>query len=161
MWKALKNLFRTVVTYRALSPDVKIRRKVNRWLRDRRPMTLEHWVMGLRETWGVSKAVAVFAYTHLEKYSGLPVSRLRPSDRLDDDLQWTLVCWFDWELCLCEDFCHRFGIDVSEQLDQFAPQTVADVLVFLETQLDSQLGQRRSPDSSIDSHSDDSSQQPA
>lgn len=158
MWKALKNLFQTVSTYRALSPDVKIRRKVNRGLRDRTPMTLEHWAIGLRDTWGVSKAVAAFAYTHLEKYSGLPVSRIRPSDRLDDDLQWTLVCWFDWELCLCEDFCHRFGIDFSEQLDQFAPHTIADLLVFLDAQLDDPL-QRRSLDSAMDSHSDDSSQQ--
>jgi hypothetical protein len=156
MWKAFKHLFQTAATYRALSPDVKIRRKVNRWLCDRTPMTLDRWASGLRETWGISMAVATFAYTHLEKYSGLPVSRLRPGDRLDDDLQWTLVCWFDWELCLCEDFCHRFGIDFSEQLDQFTPQTIADVLVFLETQVNCQLGQRRSPNSLTDSYGDDS-----
>ncbi|TVQ20256.1 MAG: hypothetical protein EA367_09035 [Leptolyngbya sp. DLM2.Bin15] len=135
MWQKFRNLVRNVSTYQALSPDLRIRRRVNSWLGDRSPLSQDKWAAVLRESWGISRAVASFAYTHLEQYSGLQVARLRPSDRLDDDLQWAHVCWFDWQLCLCDDFCRRFGVDISDRLDQLTPSTVADLLVFLEKQL--------------------------
>jgi hypothetical protein len=137
MWQKLRNVVRNVSTYSALSPDLRIRRRVNSWLGRRSPLSLDKWVAALRESWGISRAVATFAYTHLEKYSGLQAARLRPSDRLDDDLYWTHICWFDWQLCLCDDFCQRFGIDISDRLDQLTPSTIADLLLFLDRQLHS------------------------
>lgn len=145
MWKTFKNFLRSVATYRTLSPDVRLRRQVIRWLRDRSPLPLEVWVKALRDSWGISKAVGIFAYTHLEKYSGLPTAQLRPSDRLDADLHWTMVCWFDWQLCLCEDFCHKFGVDISDRLEQCSPNTLADLLVFLDKQLPNSNTPERSP----------------
>jgi hypothetical protein len=58
-----------------------------------------------------------------------------PSDRLEEDLRWTAVCWFDWQLHLCEDVWQAFGVDLSDRLDQIEAGTVADLLVFLQQQV--------------------------
>ena len=77
--------------------------------------------------------MAEFAYTYLERYSGITFSRVRPNDRLCD-LQWTSVCWFDWELKLCNDFYGRFGIDLSDCLGKLMPATIGDIVIFLNQQ---------------------------
>ena len=58
-----------------------------------------------------------------------------PGDRLEEDLCWTEVCWFDWETRLCEDFWHCFGTDISDRLEEFAPSTVSDLICFLNCQI--------------------------
>lgn len=139
MWHRFNNLFSSLQTYDALRPDLKVRRQVNRALRQRPAMTLEQWFQAFYQAQGMPYALVSFAYEHLADYSGLEFSRVLPDDRLNEDLQWTQVCWFDWEQHLCNDFDQQFGTELSEQisddlnqqLDQASLLTVRDLLVFL------------------------------
>ena len=76
-----------------------------------------------------------FAYKHLKTYSGLDMGRVRPQDRLVEDLQFPLVCWFDWGPTLCEDFFQQFGIDITDTFDETQFATVADLIRYLEQEL--------------------------
>jgi hypothetical protein len=135
IWQRLKNAFLSLQTYDVLSPDFKQRRQVNRMLRSRPASSLNKWFKSYYQPIGIAPSVAAFAYSYLEKYSGLRIARVLPSDRLEADLHWTEVCWFDWENRLCEDFWHCFGVDMSDHLEDFDPYTVADLLEFLNCQL--------------------------
>ncbi|MEO1146122.1 MAG: hypothetical protein AAFY26_11060 [Cyanobacteria bacterium J06638_22] len=77
-------------------------------------------------------AVIKFAHDYLGKYSGIEFGRTLPDDRLEDDLYWTHICWFDWTLSLCDDFQTEFGIDLSGELSNLPITTVGALLRFLE-----------------------------
>ncbi|HIK46252.1 MAG TPA: hypothetical protein IGR64_15435, partial [Leptolyngbyaceae cyanobacterium M65_K2018_010] len=68
-------------------------------------------------------------------YSGLEIGRLRPNDRLLEDLQLPAVCWFDWGITLCEDFYNTFGVDLADQFDETQLATCADLVLFLNQRL--------------------------
>jgi hypothetical protein len=131
MWHRFKNLVFSLKTYDALSPDLKMRQQVNRMLRQRPALNLEQWFESFYQPLGITYAVADFAYGHLAQYSGLEVGCLLPSDRLEDDLHWTQVCWFDWQLNLYDDFWQRFEVDISDCFDESALLTVKDLMAFL------------------------------
>lgn len=131
MWQRFNNLVSSLQTYDALSPDLKVRQQVNRSLRKRPAMNRDQWLQSLHQAHGILYPVASFAYEHLSLYSGLDFGRILPSDRLHEDLCWTQVCWFDWELKLVDDFFQHFSVDISECLDQAALLTVQDLVVFL------------------------------
>lgn len=131
MWRRLKNFLFSVSTYTDLGPDVKIRRLVNQALRHRAALTLDDWFDCFWRQKGVARSVVAFVYIYLEKYSGLPMARVRPSDRLDGDLHFSLICWFDWQLNLCEDFLQCFGVDISDRLDVRRLSTVEEFVAFL------------------------------
>ena len=76
-----------------------------------------------------------FLFTKLPDYSGLKVGRLRPSDRLIEDLQLPLVCWFDWPNQLCADFYDVFQVDISEEFDESLLETLEDLVGFLHQRL--------------------------
>lgn len=135
MWRKLKNLFLSCQTYADLSPDFPARLVINRKLRSRRFLSLTQWHESFWQPQGVSLAVSAFVYEQLSKYSGLCLARLRPSDRLEEDLSLSLVCWFDWHLQLCEDFWQRFDIDVTGDLNLQALSTLEDLVLFLNQQL--------------------------
>jgi len=135
MWCRLKNWFRSFQTYDDLSPDLGVRRRVNRRLRQRPALVHSVWFESCCRPLGISSAIAQFGYQHLAQYSGLSFAHVLPSDRLEEDLRWTAVCWFDWQLHLCEDVWQAFGVDLSDQLDQIEAGTVADLLVFLQQQV--------------------------
>lgn len=134
----MRNRFSELVnqlqSYRALSPDLGMRAHVNQQLRQRSCLAFEDWFARLRSTHPISIQVAAFAYEYLPRYSGLAVSCILPSDRLEEDLRWSLVCWFDWELCLCEDFYRQTKVDISEGLFSFTPYTIGDLISFLHSQ---------------------------
>jgi hypothetical protein len=132
MWHRLKNLFSSLKTYDALSPSVKVRRQVNRALRHRPALDVDAWFKSFYQLQGVAYPIVSFAYTHLEKYSGIQFSQVHPSDRLNEDLHWTQVCWFDWQLALCDDFYHCHGIDISDCLDELPLLTIEDLILFLD-----------------------------
>jgi len=46
-----------------------------------------------------------------------------------------LVCWFDWELTLCDDFCQCFAVDLSECFDTQILDTIDELVRFLDYQL--------------------------
>jgi hypothetical protein len=135
IWQRLKNAFLSLQTYDVLSPDFKQRRQVNRMLRDRPTLSLNQWFKSYHQSSGIAPSVAAFAYRYLEEYSGLRIARVLPGDRLEADLHWTEVCWFDWENRLCEDFWHCFGVDMSDRLEDFAPSTIAELVEFLNCQI--------------------------
>ncbi len=135
MWHRLKNFFYSLQTYDALSPDLRTRRIVNRWLRDRPPRNVNDWYDAFWQHHNVSRSVVAFAYTHLEKYSGLQLARVLPSDRLEEDLRLTLVCWFDWHITLCEDFHQCLGVSIQDDWELTTLTTVEEFVLFLHRQM--------------------------
>ncbi|MBU6228196.1 MAG: hypothetical protein KGQ93_00680 [Cyanobacteria bacterium REEB459] len=136
----LNNLASSLLTYSWLSPDVGARQELYRILLYRPDLTCDQW---FERYWSppavqqiYSKPLIQFAYHRLGVYTGLEVGRLRPSDRLVEDLQFPSICWFDWGIDLCTDFHHSFGIDISEQFDETRLFTFADLISFLNVQLE-------------------------
>jgi hypothetical protein len=135
MWRRLKNLFFSFSTYADLSPDLRTKRQVQRFLGHRPALNAQDWYEKFWEPLEVTQSVANFVYLQMQQYSDLEFARVRPSDRLNEDLQIPLVCWFDWELRLCDDFCNWFGIDVSDRFDPNTFSTIQDLVMFLNHQL--------------------------
>lgn len=135
MWQRLNNFLRSLETYGMLSPDYVTRRQVNEWLRDRPALTSKEWYDSFFKAAGLSRSVVAFAYQHLEQYSGLQVARMLPIDHLEDDLHWTQVCAFDWELALSDDFRRHFGVNLDERIYTATLTTVEDIVLFLNCQL--------------------------
>ncbi|MBE7381893.1 MAG: hypothetical protein F6J95_010835 [Leptolyngbya sp. SIO1E4] len=137
MWQSAINYFRSLWTYRDLSPDEEIRRQVNAWLQDRPKLSLEAWSNLFIQTKGtpLSQSLLAFIYRQLQEYSGLDVGRIRATDRLIEDLRLPLVCWFDWPNQLCDDFFEMFQVDISDEFDESLLETVADLVWFLNRRL--------------------------
>ena len=138
MWQAFTNLIQGALTYGDLGPDQEIRRKTNRRLRQSRPeLTVDAWVDSFTILSGgsVSAPLLRFLYSHLGDYTGLAMGCIRPSDRLIEDLHMPLVCWFDWPHRLCADFWEHFQIDLGEDFDEAAFQTVGDLVMYLQARL--------------------------
>lgn len=131
MWQRFNNLVSSLQTYDALSPDLKLRRQVNRALRHRPLLDRAQWLTSWHQVHGILYPVAEFGYEHLARYSGLEFGRVLPTDRLQEDLHWTQICWHDWELSLFDDFLQHFGVDLSDHLDSATLLTVKDLLTFL------------------------------
>lgn len=131
MWNRFNNLFASLQTHGDLSPDLQLRWQVNRELRQRPVLPFETWFASFYQSHGVTHAVASFAYEHLANYSGLEFGRVLPDDRLDEDLYWTQICWFDWDLHLYEDFWQQFGIDISDSFDAATVSTVKELVILL------------------------------
>lgn len=124
----------------ALSPDMVARQRVNQWLRSRRCLTCVEWYIYhwtppavLRP---LPETLIDFVYQQLHAYSGLEIGCILPSDHLVDDLAFPAVCWFDWSITLCEDFYDTFGLDISEYFDETQLFTCADLVNFLNQQLE-------------------------
>jgi hypothetical protein len=135
MWHRLKNFVFSFKTYKALSPDLKVRQRVNQALHRRRAMNLDEWFETFFKGRGIAYPIANFVYHRLSHYSGLEFSRVLPTDRLNEDLKWTKVCWFDWELNLCDDFYGQFKVDISDRLDELHSSTVEELVCFLDRAL--------------------------
>ena len=131
MWRKLNNWWQSIRAYPEMSPDLKLRRKINKTLRQRSAYGLHDWHKVFWEPIGIPREIATFVYLKLEAYSGLDSARLRPGDRLIDDLKLPLVCWYDWELNLCEEFYEQFGVDLMFSFDLNSLTTLKDLLLFL------------------------------
>lgn len=139
MWQSVLNYFQGLRTYGDLSPDRAVRRQVNQQLRHRPTLSFEAWSSLFAEQQEVplSPGLLKFVYVHLEQYSGLDIGRVRPGDRLVEDLQIPLVCWFDWSYQLCDDFYNTFQIDISDEFDEALQETVGDLVYSLNQYLQS------------------------
>ena len=133
MWQRLTNSIQSLKTYEDLSPDLRLRCRINRALRDRPRYRLDRWYQTFWQPLEVSSEVAEFVYQQMEAYSGLTFGYVLPSDRLTEDLNLPLVCWFDWESTLCDDFYDRFGVDISS-FDVGSLATIQELVVFLNQQ---------------------------
>lgn len=128
MWRRLKSYVLSLKTYGTLSPDFLLRLRINNMLRGRSPLNPEQWFQSFGHHESISRTMITFAYQHLPHYCGLSMARLKPGDRLERDLCWTQVCWFDWELNLYDDFLQQFGKDISLTFDFDQARTVADLM---------------------------------
>jgi hypothetical protein len=135
MWRRLRNIFYSFRTYADLSPDIRMRRRVNQFLRNRPALNAKEWFEKFWQSKAISQQVTDFAYISMEKYTGLEFARVQPSDRLSEDLAIPAVCWFDWEAYFCEDFYEQFGTDLSDRFDPQTFATVEELVVFLNHQL--------------------------
>jgi hypothetical protein len=131
MWHRVKNLFSSLNSYNVLSPDLKVRQQVNNALRCRPILSAEDWFQRFYQAQGVAQSVVIFAYSRFHHYSGLDFGRVLPTDRFHEDLRWSDVCWFDWNLQLYEDCWQEFGIDLSDCFDESQLSTVGEFLTCL------------------------------
>jgi hypothetical protein len=124
----------------ALSPDMVARGRVNQWLRSRPNLSCDQWFYRYwsppAHPQALPKPLIEFVYAQLQDYSGLDIGRVQPTDHLVNDLAFPAVCWFDWGLTLCEDFYETFGLDISEHFDETQFFTFADLINFLNQQLE-------------------------
>lgn len=104
----VKNRWQALRAYSDMSPDLKLRRRVNRSLLGRPEYAVNEWHQRFWRPLGIRFEVVEFVYQSLAKDSGLVVGRLVPSDRMVTDLQLPLICWFDWEMTCMEAFWQQF-----------------------------------------------------
>lgn len=135
MWRQVNNYIHSVQTYQDMSPDLSMRQQVNRSLRHRRPLSIEAWCQKFYQETQSQRSTLLFIYQTLEPYSGLEFNRVRPYDHLVNDLQFPLVCWFDWATSFCDDVTAHFDIDISDCFDETDFDTLAELIQFLENQL--------------------------
>ncbi|MEM9219664.1 MAG: hypothetical protein AAGD25_35720 [Cyanobacteria bacterium P01_F01_bin.150] len=128
MWRRTQNFFHSLVTHGVLSPDLLLRCQVNCKLRNRLALAQDEWFKTFWQRESISPALSEFVYQHIPEYSGLQVARLKPTDRLEADLYWTQVCWFDWEMDLYDDVLQCFGKDISEEFDFDTVRTLDDLM---------------------------------
>ncbi len=102
-------------------------------MRDRSHYRLDQWYQTFWQPLEVSNEVAEFVYQQMEAYSGLTFAYVLPSDRLTEDLSLPLVCWFDWESTLCDDFYDRFRVDISS-FSVCDLATIQEFVIFLNQQ---------------------------
>lgn len=134
MWQKFRNWIASVRTYDLMSPELQIRREVNQMLSQRPFLAEAEWFEACCKPLGIAYPIAAFLYNHLPQYSGLDVGRMSLSDQLERDLCWTQVCWFDWEMSLCDDFHEAFAVDISDIFSECQISTIEDLLIFLDHQ---------------------------
>jgi hypothetical protein len=132
MWRVIESTWANLSSYADLRPDFGLRLQINRSLQQTRPtLNGEEWFERFWRSRGIAQQVARFVYAHLTDYSGLCWGCTWPSDRLVGDLKLPLVCWFDWELHLCDDFDRELGVDLQEPPDLDQLVTVEDLVMAL------------------------------
>lgn len=131
MWRQIQSTWANVRSYADLRPDFQLRSQVNRGLGHRPVLSVEDWFERFWRSRGIAKQVVTFVYGRLSDYSGLCWGQIVPSDRLIEDLKFPSICWFDWELALCDDFAQEFGVDLGGGFDLDAWTTVEDLLALL------------------------------
>jgi hypothetical protein len=104
----VQNGWMALQAYPDMSPNLSLRRQLNRKLLSRPAYSLNEWHQRLWRPLGVRSDVVEFVYQMLTESSGLVVGRLLPSDRMVADLQLPMICWFDWELVCMELFWQQF-----------------------------------------------------
>ncbi|MEL6602181.1 MAG: hypothetical protein AAFP20_03015 [Cyanobacteria bacterium J06614_10] len=132
MMNQLNNWLCSIRTYADLSPDLTIRRQINQQMEDRGRSLLDltDWC-ALFSCERVDRPVLAFVYRQFSDYSGIEFGRIRPGDQLIADLQLPLVCWHDWAIDFCEDFCNQFQVDLSDRFDEANFDTVGELVAFL------------------------------
>ena len=136
----IRNRWQALTAYSDMSPDLKLRRRVNRSLLDRPEYAVNEWHQRFWRPLGIRFEVVEFVYRSLAESSGLAVGRLVPSDRMVTDLQLPLICWFDWEMTCMEAFWQQFdptGIAMrdsdmnDDSCDPTTFETLNDWMIFL------------------------------
>ncbi len=100
------------------------------FLSSRDDLPSENWSSSVGPVPGVSSDVVVFAYEFFVSM-GVPFGRVRPSDRLKDDLHLGEVLNDDWDYDLHQVFKERFGRRLKSNR-RLPVVTVADLLLYLQ-----------------------------
>ena len=135
MLRWLQHLILNLRVYPVMRPDFHQRCQVNQQLKARSALSELEWHDRFSPAKAIPQEITNFVYRHLPHYSGLTFDRVLPNDCLEKDLHLTLVCWFDWQGQLCEDFWQVFQVDISDRLDWSSLNTVEDFVLFLSHQL--------------------------
>ena len=137
MTNQFNNWFSTLNAYADMSPDLAIRTEVNQWLKDRMRanLGLSEWCR-LFASHSENKELLTFIYQRFSQYSGLSFGRVRPRDTMHGELKFALVCWYDWVITFCEDFCEHFHIDLSDDFDEDDFETIGEMMAYLSEQVD-------------------------
>ncbi|MEM7772575.1 MAG: hypothetical protein AAF327_18945 [Cyanobacteria bacterium P01_A01_bin.37] len=135
MWRRVNNLVNSLITYQTLSPDSRFRRHVSQWLQQRPHLTCDQWFETFWQSENISRLTTEFVYHAFESYSGLQFAYVIPDDRLEDDLFWTHVCWFDWEINFFADVEAQFHVDISDCFLYEKICTIADLVRFLDQKI--------------------------
>jgi hypothetical protein len=144
MWRRLNNFWTSVWTYFELRPDLGLRRRINLAMQNRPSHLWPEWYRRFWEPEGVAREVAEFVYRKVAYYSGLKVEKVLPSDRLNEDLKLSLICWFDWEISFYEDFSRQLGVALDgDDWLTMEFNTVADLVRFLNHKFVTGLGSGR------------------
>ncbi len=146
-WQKANNYIRSVQAFQDMSPDLAVRHQVNQSLhRHRRPLSPEAWCEEFqREIPSSQRQTLLFIYHCLETYSGIEFNRVRPHDHLVDDLQFPLVCWFDWSTRFCDDVAAHFQTDIGSCFDETRIHTIIDLVTFLDACLNSNSETQETP----------------
>ena len=146
MMNQLSNWINSVSVYADMSPDLGIRYQVNQWLQTRthRALSLTAWCR-LFSDQSTDREVLAFVYQRFSEYSGLEFGRVRPGDLLHGDLHLALVCWHDWVITFCEDFCEQFYLDLSDCFDEDDFETIGELVTFLHSQVELSRNKTQAP----------------
>lgn len=78
---------------------------------------------------GISPTVVDHVYERFHSYSGLPMGRVLPADRLLGDLEFGDVCWSDWDADHFEDFKRAFGIEIATNYPEVDSETTFEQIL--------------------------------
>ncbi len=98
-----------------LGPDPVFEDLVQGYLRTRSVLPFEEWLQLFSDTVQARPDVAQFLYEGVGEYFGLEAGRIRPEDRIEEDLHLARIGWSDWDFDFRSDFRRRFGIDVLDR----------------------------------------------
>lgn len=129
MWKissVLRHLDHWITFGQAPDPDAI--RKRDGLLRDRAELAPEEWCTVYCELDSVDPSVVKFVFRFFEEFLHIRAGRLRPQDRLREDLQLGKGTWSDWEFDFGEQFEEQFGCSFTKQRPFPSSATVLDFL---------------------------------
>lgn len=107
--------------------------KLGDFLSNREDLPSENWVSSAGCDPNVSSEIVVFAYEFFVSM-GIPFGKVRPGDRLKDDLHLGEVLQDDWDYDLHQVFKERFGKRLKTKR-QMPVATMADLLLHLQQAL--------------------------
>lgn len=107
------------------------------FLFDREDLSSESWVSDICRDLGVSAEVAAFAFDFFAS-QGVPIGRVRPGDRLTEDLNLTEALRDDWDVELQIAFAQRFS---TRRLFKSGPKitTVSELLLLMQQELNARV----------------------
>ena len=80
----------------------------------------------------VSKPLSDFVFEHFGIYWGLDVSKLRPTDRLVEDLHLRDIGWQDWDFEFYEDIKRQFHIKLWKYKELSKLRTLGELVSFVD-----------------------------
>jgi len=113
------------------SPDPRACEKLESLLATREDLANEVWSESFCKDREVRADVLAFLYEFFANPLKIPFGKLRPDDRLIEDIQMWKATWNDWDFDLVENFEDAFENDPFMHPDFEKMRTMMDLLVLL------------------------------